>query len=87
MGIRIQQFAKFDGIRLLSHGFYANAPLICEKHENLVGRVVVGCREEVELVPTGEQREHEYGWCFAVGVSWNRTYSTIPIWFAYKFLN
>jgi hypothetical protein len=41
-------------VRLLSHSFYTNAPFIREKHENLVGRVVVGRGEEVELVPTGK---------------------------------
>lgn len=38
-------------IGLLSHGFDTDAPLIGEKHENLVRWIVIGGRKEVELVP------------------------------------
>ena len=40
---------------LLSHGLHSNAPFVGEKDKNLVGWVVVGRREEVELVPTANQ--------------------------------
>lgn len=39
-------------MNLLSHGFDTNAPFISEKHENLVGWVIIGGCKEVELVPT-----------------------------------
>ena len=42
-------------IRLLSHGFDTDTPLIGEKHENLVRWIVVGGRKEIELVPAANQ--------------------------------
>ena len=53
--VRVLGFAKFDDGRLLSHGFDTNAPLIGEKHENLVGWIIISGREEVELVPTAKR--------------------------------
>ena len=40
---------------LLPHGLHSDAPFVGEENKNLVGWVFIGCRKEVELVPTGNQ--------------------------------
>lgn len=40
----------------LPHSFNTNAPFVGEKDKNLVGWVLVCCSEEVELIPTANQR-------------------------------
>ena len=44
-------------VRLLSHSLHTNAPFVGKKDKNLVRWVIVGCRKEVELVPTANQKE------------------------------
>ena len=41
----------------LPHSFYANAPFVGEKDEDLVTWIFVGCREEVELVSAANQKK------------------------------
>ena len=43
-------------VPLLPHSFNTNAPFVGKKDKNLVGWVFIGCREEVELIPTANKR-------------------------------
>jgi len=43
------------GVCVLSHGLHSDAPFVGKEDKNLVGWVFIGCREEVELVPTGSR--------------------------------
>lgn len=49
---------SLDSMRvpLLSHSFNTNAPFVGEKDKDLVGWVFIGCRKEVKLISTANQR-------------------------------
>ena len=43
-------------VPLLPHSFNTNAPFVGKKDKNLVGWILIGCRKEVELISTANQK-------------------------------
>ena len=43
-------------VPLLPHSFHTNAPFVGKKDKNLVGWVIIGCCEEIELISAANQR-------------------------------
>lgn len=46
---------NFMGAGVLPHSLHTNTSFVGKKDENLVARVLIGRREEVELVPAANQ--------------------------------